>query len=695
MNSQGTNSRLPPHLYHQAQRAGVSNPKQLNNLAKKMRLSVKKDTKPTIKSYRSIYEKVYSKRMRFYTHLSGIVAALMSLVVGLPFHRGFRGFIVYPVISILLWFGYFVLKKTRTATVTVEEPRASSKIQKIVSALSSSNSYILLAGFIFNSFLISAIIYTLSDSSLSYYIETATKTVKPFVNDNFSFMCFYTIASCLIYSIHFIIAEKYIIHIPIGTFRQEPIDYLRKLPHCTILMNSLIRSFFMALTIPLIYHTFMRGFFFQTFLKPLIIISGLNNQLPRSNFQIFTWLKVSFYSALTDLVYEILSQLFNAYALVGCLDVNKPLSHYSETPIQTLLSGLQDHKNPLVRVTAFQDLAYLLTSNDFQNRQAFYRADNWKLILSELFFILTNAARSARSDLPKLTQDDELKRERMKHLKKQSSIFGNLNSYKNNLDFDFDFEVNEVDLSSIPKFKLTSEAKIAARENGETFLDAKSDAEKIFAHSQVNAPEVSSRSDKEISDLLLKLNEKLVKGYQALNTSLKKYLNVSVLDESKSVDSQTKDLKHQAIFLVDDLMNLISQFMFGTIQEQSSKRIRNKEVVGFSIIALSEMLIHAKIEDKNDAVLSTLTDCLTILTKVYKGTSEFLMAQTIDISVEEFSIKEINEIALSYFFKVVIYYNSVLNDLLLPPEVFRLAQWCTDMALEQQREQKLTSNILS
>lgn len=662
------------------------NPYSLGN---KQNVITKRQTKSSqpqnnaifFRSYESIYNKIFHNRMKFYNRLSAVVAFIVTLMLSVPFNSKL---VYYPIKFLLLWFGYFILQKSRKLTTsTVELSNASNHVQVLLSILSSKSCYGLISSFLLNNLIIAVILYSQSNSSLNYYIETPTMTIKPFLNDNFAFFCFFTIISSLVYSFNFLFNQKFILHIPIGTYRQEPIDYLKKVLNLKLLILSILKSGLIFLVIPLIYHLFLRNLFFTVFLKPIVILFNLNHKLPRSDFNFNLLLIIWFYSWISILSIDVLNEFFNAYALVGCLNINNPISSYSENQIKTLLSGLKS-ENSLIKLTAFQELTYLSTSNDFKNREIFYNSvENWNLILNEFYFILNNAAKSSRLDLPKLKSADQLRNEQLENMKDKLSLFGNLNNnqIRNNLDFDFNFEI---------------ENKEKGNDDGDITI-IKNDNIEIF-----NKPESNDRiSNFDLNyNLIAKLiYENFQKYYQMLNELINK--KFEMFENSKSgynnnYDDSNNSIRFQFYLIYADLLKFTKKLIFGTIQEQSNKRIPNKEIIGFSIISITELLINAKIEDKNNNVKNSLTEVLILLTKVYKGTYEFLTNPPIefDANKEEFSIKLINELSLSYFFKIVIYYNNILNDLLLPPEVFKLAKWCTDMALEQQKEQQLKSDIL-
>lgn len=663
-----TSSRMQPNTeYQQSTQNLFSNQRgQIFQQQQKQRQPTQqKLQKPKLQTYSSIYSKVFHNRMKFYYRLSAILAFLITIVVTFPFKTNI---IFFPVKFLLIWSGFIIFELGRASTITTVSMSTSNYIQKVVALFTVKKTYVLFSSIMINSSIILLILYAQADSSLTYYIATPTKTIKPFVNDNFAFFLFFMISSTIFYSWKYIVNERFILQTPIGTFREEPIEYLKSLTYLKGLVSSLIRAVFSLLAIPLLYQFFFRNVFFKVFLKPLVFFCDLNQQLPRSDISITTTVMAAFYAWLIFFSIDFLNELFNAYALVGCLVVDKPISFHSETPFQTLLHGIKDYKNPLVRLTAYQELAYLSTSPDFKDRLAFYDLNNWTLLLTEFYFVLNTSAKSARSDLPKRNRIDALKSEKLNYMKKNISLFGNLNKYENNLDFEFNFEIS--DDKKDDKIKEKPDTTIFSKEN-EAIFEKPAISQKLTAF------------EESYNKVAYAVFNRIHKTFQKFETYIKKYFEVEDINELKETDSAT----YQLYVVLNDVAELFKTVIFGTIEEQSNKRLPNKEIVGFAIISLTELLIHSKTEDKNHIVTDSLTESLTLLTKVYKGTSEFLNNPPVKINNQKFSILIINELTISYFFKLVIFYNSSMKDLLLPPEVFKLSKWCTDMALEQQKEQ--------
>lgn len=625
--------------------------------------------KSKIKTYNSIYSKIFFNRMRFYYRLSAILAFFTTILITLPFKTKM---IFLPVKFLMIWTGFLAFQQGRTATITTSSLSTSNFIQKIIYLLSSKKTYILAASILLNAYIFAIIIYAQSDSSLRYYLETPTKTIKPFLNDNFAFFVFFILLSSIFYIWSYITHEKFSLQPPVGTFRQEPIEYLQSLPLKKPLILSILRSFFSALAIPMLYHFFFRNFFFRIFLRPIVFLCDLNRQLPRSDFNFTTLLTISFYTWVLFACIEFLNELFNAYALVGCLVVNKPISFHSETQFATLLNGLKDIQHPLARLTAYQELAYLSTSPDYKDRLAFYDVNNWALLLTEFYFVLNTAAKSARMDLPKKNTVDELKGEKVNYMKKKISLFGNLNKYENNLDFEFKFDIKDNEDAKVGD-DVKQDKTVFKREN-----------EQIFGNNTSGAQRKLTTFEEKYNEFAYAMIDRISDAVRKFETYIRNYFNVENVKDIK----ETNSVRFQLYVVLRDVGELLRRVFVGTIEEQSNKRIPNKEIVSFAVISLTELLIHSKTEDKRHIVLDSLTETMTLLTKVYKGTSEFLNNPPVMITSNDFSIMIINELTISYFFKLVVYYNNLIKDLLLPPEVFKLAKWCTDLALEQQKEKK-------
>ncbi|TID30933.1 hypothetical protein CANINC_000455 [Pichia inconspicua] len=620
-----------------------------------------------IQTYNSIYSRIFSNRMRFYYRLSAILAFVTTFLITFPFKANL---IFFPVKFLMIWTGFLAFQQGRSATITTSSASTSNYIQKVIFLLSSKKTYILAASIFFNAYIFGIILYAQSNSSLRYYLETPTKTIKPFVNDDFAFFIFFILFSTFIYTWSYISHERFLLQPPIGTFRQEPLEYLQSMPLRRPLILSILRSFFSALSIPLLYHFFFRNIFFKVVLKPIIFICDLNHQLPRSDFSVTTLATTTIYTWVLFVCVDLLNELFNAYALVGCLVVNKPISFHSNTQFLTLMDGLKDIKHPLVRLTAYQELAYLSTSPDYKDRHAFYDVNNWTLLLTEFYFVLNNTAKSARSDLPKRNTVDELKGEKVNYLKKKISLFGNLKKYESNLDFEFNFDL-----------KNGEDAKAEELQHDKTVFHK--DNEQILGNTPTVQRKLTTFEEK-FNEFAYATINRVSEALRRFEIYARNYFNMERLDDIKETNSVT----FQLYIVLRDIGELLRRIFLGTIDEQSNKRIPNKEIVAFAIISLTELLIHSKIEDKKHIVMDSLTESLTLLTKVYKGTSEFLSNPPVKITNNHFSVLIINELTISYFFKLVIYYNSLVKDLLLPPEVFKLAKWCTDLALEQQREKK-------
>ncbi|GME80642.1 unnamed protein product [Ambrosiozyma monospora] len=222
-------------------------------------------------------------------------------------------------------------------------------------------------------------------------------------------------------------------------------------------------------------------------------------------------------------------------------------------------------------------------------------------------------------------------------------------------------------------------------------------------------------------DTLTQIQNTLVTIYTQLKTN--PTLRTLYLQLQQKLESDTKQAKIATRLL--QLTQAIFHLLIGrSLQREANKRLPNKYNLSHAIIAISEVLLHAKSIDKkrvviggpqpttsssgSDPVVSNgtgsglgLGDVLTSLTRVYIATNDFINDPPVVVDQSERdvlggsgkadelnSIAEVNQLALDYFFKLIILYNSEVNDIVLAPEVFKLAKWCTDLALDEQRNQR-------
>ncbi|KAG7773016.1 hypothetical protein KL930_004799 [Ogataea haglerorum] len=571
-------------------------------------------------NYSKILAKVFHMRMKFYSRLALLLAFVYTIVVSLPFRTSP---LFFPVKFSLFWCSFMLLKFARDLTLKVETTTYSTLFQQIFGSLLSAEFATLMSSFLISNVLTYGIIWS-QTASLSYYIESPTKTIKPFVNDKFLYYWFFAFASTLVYTVFFLTKGKNQLKFKIGVYRVEPLEYLRNLPLSEILKETSIFSISVTLATPVIF-LMVRKFMFSTVLFPFIWLLNLNTHLPRVSISLSLYFGLFLLTFTTVLLYEVLNEIYNAYAMVGCLNVKKPLSTHAEDQLETLLSGLKDIKHPFVRLTTFQELVYM--AQTAEERKFFYKnTANWTSILEQCSIVIRSVSMAVTADLslPPVIQTPVQK----------NSIFGNSGSSRSPIDED------KSDRKADSLFLPAEKPKPKPKPFWETVLDRITSLGK-----KVRKPELLVRLEK----------------------------------ESRSRNTR------EALEYVLSSLGFLEDLFLPNIEREAAKRVPNKVMVGDAVLVISEVLLHAKHEDRKSVVVPTLTEVLTLLTRLYKATAEFLSDPPAR-DTGSCCIRELNELTLDYFFKLVVQYNSVLNDLILAPDVFKFAKWCTDTALDEKME---------
>ncbi|VEU19871.1 DEKNAAC100786 [Brettanomyces naardenensis] len=608
-------------------------------------------------TYATYFRKVLKIRMKYYHRLSFMIALSFAVVLALPF----RGSVfMYPVKVITMWAAFSLIKIARDSTLRVESSNASSEVQHVISVIFSSKCLQMLAAYLTSTFFIYSIIFFQSSSYLNYCISSTSKTVKPFLNDNFMFFWYFVFFVAIFYTFQFMVFEKNKLNFKISTYRSEPTEQLKRLHWTSFLKETAsITGCITVLAGPI--YLAIRNFLFDVMFYPVVAILNLNRQIPASRLSFSLYVVVCLVCFLVVFIYELLNKIYNAYAMAGCLIVKKPLSAYSEHPFEALMTGITNYKDNFVRLTAYQEIVYRSTAENALERKDFYDANNWVLALNEISKVIKESSRAAKMDLP------QLKKEKLKEKKGppavkpvEPSIFGTLGHGAG------------VDLN-----------------NGSRSMD---DRGSIFAGKGLQPDDLFLRSDKKVNKEENAVKNAVQSAEDALMIIIKKYEGRFVKMLKEYVSSRTQGSRF--LRFVEQKLNsdLWDTLLSHSYRREADRRIPNKALVGNAIVAVSEMLFHAKSEDRKNVVEDSITEVLTLLTRIYRSTSEFMDNPPVrprnSEQANNNSIKEINDLAISYFFKLVVFYNSSLNDLILSPETFRLAKWCTDIALEEQRVQK-------
>ncbi|GMG48440.1 unnamed protein product [Ambrosiozyma monospora] len=677
-------------------------------------------------TYSKIFEKVTHQRLKYYNKISFIVAFLLTTLVIIPFKTSW---FMFPVKLIMIWSGLLFIKQARDITLKIDASTHSTALQHFLFTTFSSDFFSCAVAYLYAALCVYLTIYFQSGVGLNYYISSPTKTVKPFINDLFVFYWFHYFFFGLVYAAQFLTLEKNRLPLKVGVYRLDPIDQLKSIKWKSLAEESASISGFVSLLAPIFYFS-SRKFIISVVLSPFVYIFDLNRRIPKANFSFTVYIQLFILSFLITFAFELVNKVYNIYSMVGCLNVKKPLSQYSEDPVDTLVSGLSDVKKPFTRFTAFQELAYLASHTDTVKTSIFYSSMNWKQLFEQCNSVIILSSRTIRSDLPhskKPAPPKESKPEPPKPADPSSAaasqqpqpsqpeihLFGNSRGSKARQDQHNNN--NHSDQHTVDMGNTTVMHKTI--DPDELFLTPPTSVKKP-------SKPAATKANPKPQDTLTQIQKTLVTLYTQLKTNptLKKLQ----LQLQQKLESDTKQAK-----ILTKLLKL-TQTMFNiligrSLQREANKRLPNKYNLSHAIIAISEVLLHAKSIDKKrvviggpqptasssssnaDPVVSNgtgsglgLGDVLTSLTRVYIATSDFINDPPVVVDQSEKdvladgepkteelnSIVEVNQLALDYFFKLIILYNSEVNDIVLTPEVFKLAKWCTDLALDEQRNQR-------
>lgn len=133
-----------------------------------------------------------------------------------------------------------------------------------------------------------------------------------------------------------------------------------------------------------------------------------------------------------------------------------------------------------------------------------------------------------------------------------------------------------------------------------------------------------------------------------------------------------------------------------TIRRDAMARVPNPSVVGNSIIAMSSLVSNAQYEDRTGSVLETLTQVLQLLERVISTCGEYSENAPLNLDTDQDDshiIALLHDLAMKNFFDLVIKNNAMLHDVVLPASVFKLAQWCINLAIENQRSNEKENEV--
>lgn len=630
-------------------------------------------------SYQSYFAKVLAKRLKYLNNINAFLAIIISVSLKLPYGKFWWNFLLTFILrGPLIFVALFTIKLARDNNTTVEfSPYKTLGLQVAKTLISRkfvfNSIFYGISTYIFTSIFIFQLPFT-----FDYYLLSKEYQQKPLVNDEWVYYWFYSFYLAIAYSAQHLIFQRNRLQFQYGITKVKPEDaLLKKIPKLvgnTIVLNSII-----CLSGPIVYFL-IRSFIYKLNWFVLVII-GLDSNIPKYRVSMKTVIQLSYVSAHIIFSWEVVNRVYNVYATIGCLDGSKPISTYSADPINTLLSGVRnvDPENQLSRLTAYQELAYISTTNDLEGvklRNAIYNAHSrggfiWPAILDECSLIIKETTLKINyrsgSDMNALKQNQiSVKDDFRTSLKSSDEIFGN--------SFTLSPTPNSQS-SPIPNMKKYDEQ--LENKQSININNIKYSPIYTFFELQIWTPIKTILS----SHISFTTNE----------TSKTYFHNffANIINEVKKLYSEYRN---------HFLTTHIGVFFRITIKRDTESRVVNPVNYGNAVIAITNLVIHAIEEDKNSTISNNhISEILTLLERPIRASSNYtdLLPASVYLTQAQKRDKKLtknhliallHDLTMNEFFQVCIKYNYKLNDLVLSSRAFKLAKWVIDVAIAQQQQ---------
>lgn len=383
-----------------------------------------------------------------------------------------------------------------------------------------------------------------------------------------------------------------------------------------ILVNSVVLSFLINTVSPIIY-LFCRHYLYDAILL-LSWMFSLNKTHPLLSVNFKIWLQISIYNFILLTLWELFDSAFNAFLSIGCLHKGHTLSELSPDPYSTLLSGLKSDK-PFTKLTAFQELAFISNSSDPKRRIEIYNKNNKREFLwGEIL-----------KECGKVINENNLK-------------------------------ITQV---LIEYSKIEQPPSLASNTTEPDLKNDRSDEilfGKEYKYEKFNSKDQFKLNDYNRNRTELVRNETINKIITELNNAqnLVKYYYYNFIKSGFGVPFRK------------------------TLKRETESICPVPGIIGNAIISIAFFATNSFDEDKRGGVPSTISDILELLEKSVSTCGFFL--QNLPSFLNEISddnlISVIHELSMNGFFEVVLKYNEVLNDILLPRDVQKLVDWTLETA---------------
>lgn len=623
-----------------------------------------------ISTYQELFNKVFTKRLKFVNNVLAILAVFTSVGLNLPYGKFWwcllLSFIIRgPIIFVAL----FVIRFLRANTITVNYSHHKTLGSQIYYSVLSKQFLTTLVAYSGSAIVLGWVYLFQLPLLTNYYIISKDYLARPKINDEWVYFWCVTLFTAFVYSFQQIIFERNRLNFTYGVSKTDPKAALfDKVPR--LFTNALVINTFIVLGFPVIYLIF-RSTIYKFLIIPRIVLS-LDSKVPRFGLTFKNFVNFGYYSFSVLFVWEAVNHIFNVYATIGCLDGKKPISTYSSDPINTLLSGLRysDPSNELSRLTAFQELAYISSLNNPEGtklRTAIFNAHSksgfiWQAIIDECSLVIKQTTQRINYRSPSdasILQKNQIQIK--EDIKDRSDIFGN--------------------------------SFIASPDK--TMESVKSYDELVNKHKKPQPTKPStSNQDKYIEQIetyVLKPLQKLIGSLITSNDTQSVFINKAkpfIKELSQFVDTYRNNF----------LSTWIGVFFRTNLKRDTESRVLNAVSYGNAVIALSNLLIHAIEEDRNFSITNHhISDTLNLLEKPIRACLKYteslppsvfltLNQKQNEAIKSKHLINLLYELTLMNFKQLCIAYKFKLGDLFLSATCFRLAKRVIDEEIANRQQ---------
>ncbi|CAI5760775.1 unnamed protein product [Candida verbasci] len=592
-------------------------------------------------NYQSIFKKIYNKRLRFVLNINLIISLILPYIYQFPFNSSnttsFEILSNFLIKTPLIFISLFLIKQVRKKYSNINYSPYKTLSSQIYHILTSKSFFSNWLFYLISSILIYSFYIFNFNFKFQYYLLSKEYRSKSLINDQFIYYWFNCLFLSLFYNFMQLIFQRSRFNFKYGDNRISPQTTLFKSTNLVkIVSQSIGINILVTVLSPIVYY-FIKPYFYK-FNFILIWLLNLDTTIPKNNTTISTYFKLSYLSYLIILSWEFENHIFNVYSIIGCIDGKKSICSFASDPIACLINGLKN-ENELVKLTAFQELAYLSTSSDLRASK-----------LRNLLFSQRSKKYNYWNQIYNLCVDE-------------------ISSVNQRINYRSDSDLKALKSLNIFKDELSNKP-----------ID-------LFGNSIDSQRKVKSEPIKDYIQPEKAKSSKWISYIHPIQLNIVTNINKSLT---------IKDFKSQLIKLKYSFLSSNFGILFRiTPKKDAESRVLNSVNFGNSIISISNIVKKSIELDKlNITTPYDLSNTLNLLEKVIRTTTNYVDYPPKSIYIEnKFQIKHnliaiLHDLSMHEFYEICIIYNFKLNDIILNPRTYKLAKWVIDIAIADQKQKE-------